>query len=104
MPRERVAPYALHLALVVGPALRLLGSTVPLGDPGLEATVNETVRKIAEAKTAELPAWLGQSEPALLAIDFRRCRPLGFYAASPTLSDYYRAVRWLQMVPLRATR
>lgn len=104
VPRKLVEPYIRHLALVTGPALRLLGSTIPLGDAVLEAEIEEEVGKITKAQAVGLPKWLGPAEPGLLAIDFRRCRPLGFYTDSPTLSNYYRTVRWLQLVPFRASR
>jgi hypothetical protein len=102
--RAMVEPCVRHLALVIGPAMRLLGSSVPLGDPSLEAEVNATVKKINDARVVELPAWMAPVEPAFLGIDFRRCRPIGFYADNPALSDYYRATRWLQLLPLRASR
>jgi len=104
VPPELVAPYSRHLARVIGPALRLLGSSIALGDKATESDIDETVQKITAAKSAELPGWMAPAEPALMAIDFRRCRPLGFYADLPLLADYYRAVRWLQLVPLRAGR
>jgi hypothetical protein len=104
LPRSTVAPYVRHLALVIGPALRLLGSNAPLGDPALETEVGIMVKKINDAGAVELPVWLAPSEPMLTGIDYRRCRPLGFYTDNPVLADYYRAVRWLQMVPLRASR
>lgn len=104
VPRRQVESHIRHLARVIGPAMRLLGSSAPLGDPTLEADVTAMVRKISAAQTVELPEWMAPAEPSLLAIDFRRCRPLGFYADSPMLADYYRVVRWLQSVPLRASR
>ena len=104
VPPQLVAPYSRHLARVIGPALRLLGSSIALGDKATESDIDETVQKITAAKSAELPGWMAPAEPALMAIDFRRCRPLGFYADLPLLADYYRAVRWLQLVPLRAGR
>lgn len=104
VPRPMMAPYVRHIAMVIGPSLRLLGSTVSLGDASVEAEVDATVALINAAEATALPGWLGPVEPSLLGIDFRRCRPLGFYTDTPTLQAYYRAVRWLQLVPLRASR
>lgn len=99
-----VEPYRRHLARVLGPALRLLGSTVPLGSPAVEAEVDAEVKRIEAADTVALPDWLGPPDRSLEAIDYRRFRPIGFYAGNPVLSNYYRATRWLQLVPLRASR
>lgn len=104
LERARVAPFVDHLARVIGPALRLLGSGVALGGGEVEADVAAAVKLIEAAAEPQLPAWMGSPEPSFLAIDFRRCRPIGFYAEGETLSNYYRAVRWLQLVPLRASR
>lgn len=104
VPRAEIEPFARRLALVIGPALRLLGSNVPLGNADVEATVAAEVKKIEAADKVALPAWLAPAEPSLMAIDYRRCRPIGFYAEDPELSRYYRATRWLQMIPLRASR
>jgi hypothetical protein len=102
--RAEIEPFARHLALVIGPALRLLGSKVPLGDAELEAAVSGEVKKIEAANTVALPLWLAPADGSLVAIDYRRCRPIGFYAGDPQLAAYYEATRWLQMIPLRASR
>ena len=104
LERSRVASYVDHLARVIGPALRLLGSDVALSGGEVEADVAAAVRLIEAAAESHLPAWMGPAEPSFLAIDFRRCRPIGFYAEGTTLSNYYRALRWLELVPLRASR
>lgn len=104
LERAQVAPFVDHLARVIGPALRLLGSDVALGGEEVEADVAAVVKLIEVAAQPHLPAWMGPPESSFLAIDFRRCRPIGFYAEGTTLSNYYRAVRWLQLVPLRASR
>ena len=104
VPRAEIEPFAKHLALVIGPALRLLGSDIPLGDSEVEKSVATEVAKIEAAVAVDLPSWLAPADRSLLAIDYRRCRPIGFYAENPELGRYYEAVRWLQMIPLRASR
>jgi len=104
VPRAAAAPYLRQLALVIGPALRCLGSSLPLGDSELEAQVSAETQKIVAAAAVELPAWLEPADRTLRAIDYRRCRPIGLYAGDPELEGYYRATRWLQMVPFRASR
>lgn len=102
--RDQVEPFARHLAFVIGPALRLLGSKVSLGDATVEAEVGSQVDKIQSASTVSLPGWLAPADDFFAAVDYRQCRPIGFYAGQPELSRYYQAVRWLQMVPLRSSR
>lgn len=101
---EQVQPYARHLALVIGPALRLLGDETKFGDAALENEIARSVKLIRAADEMVLPVWLAPETPQFLAIDFQRCKPTGFYSDTETLSDYYRAVRWLQMVPFRSER
>jgi len=102
--RAPLAPFARRLALEIGPALRLLGSPVPLGDSDVEAAVAAEVRKIEAAQEVSLPDWLAPATASLAAVDYRRCAPIGIYTEEPELRCYYQAVRWLQMIPLRASR
>jgi hypothetical protein len=104
VPRSEIEPSARHLALVIGPPLRLLGSDLALGGPEVEATVAAEVKRIEAAEGIMLPPWLGPPDSSLAAIDYRRFRPIGFYAGDPTLARYYQATRWLQMIPFRASR
>jgi hypothetical protein len=62
------------------------------------------VEKIRAADSVELPAWLGPPSATLLAIDYRREKPIGFYSGTESLQNYFRAVRWLQSIPFRADR
>jgi hypothetical protein len=93
-----------HAQLVVGPALRLLGTSRDFFDRDCQEEIEQQVGKIRAAEEVELPGWLGPVTGDLLALDYRRCRPVGFYADDPRLADYFRAVRWLQMVPFRPER
>lgn len=104
VPRPKIEPFARQLAYVIGPALRLLGSRVPLGGAEVERTVAAEMKKIEAASDVSLPTWLGPPDQSLVAIDYRRCRPIGFYASDPALARYYAAVRWLQSIPFRSSR
>ncbi|MBE2213004.1 MAG: DUF3160 domain-containing protein [Opitutaceae bacterium] len=105
MNEERLRAAMDHLLRVLGPALVLSGAPLDGFDATLRPDIAATVDLIRSADQTSLPAWLGPPEDAtLVAIDFSRCKPIGFYAESTRLSDYFRSVRWLQMVPFRAAR
>ena len=90
--------------LVMGPAMRLLGSSADLFDFENRAEIERQVALIRAADHEQLPPWLGPPSRTLLTIDYHRFRPTGFYADDYYLADYFRAVRWLQVVPFRADR
>jgi hypothetical protein len=98
------APAWRHAQRVLGPAMTLLGTDHEYFAPDLRDEIKTQVAKIRAAEVAELPAWLAPAEIRLPAIDYRACKPVGFYAADAKLSDYFRAVRWLQSVPFRSKR
>lgn len=93
-----------HAQLVVGPALRLLGTGREFFDESVRDEIDRQVEKIRAAEAVELPAWLGPAHRSLMAVDYRACRPIGFYSDSELLQNYFRAVRWLQSIPFRAER
>lgn len=105
MSVERHARAIAHLEHVLGPALVILGTPIEFFAETDRADVARDAALIASASSTSLPSWLAPTDSeSLEAIDFRRCTPVGFYAASPRLNAYFRAVRWLQSVPMRAAR
>jgi hypothetical protein len=101
-PMADLAPGWRLAQYVVGPALCILGTPVEFFDADTRAEIERQVALIRAAEAVKLPSWLGPPSQTLLALDYRRCKPVGFYAESERLSDYFRAVRWLQMIPFRA--
>lgn len=101
---EELAPGWLHAQRAVGPALVMLGTSVEFFAPSVRGEIEIEVKKIREAKTVDLPAWLSPPTASFLYIDYRRMAPAGFYTENELLGDYYRAVRWLQIVPFRVER
>jgi len=105
LPQSRMEAALRHDQLVLGPAIVLLGGSLDLFDPTAREEIATQAEKIRQALVTELPTWLGSPDPqSLLAIDYRRCKPVGFYTDSEKLSAYFRAVRWLQMIPFRCAR
>jgi hypothetical protein len=105
LSQERSAAAVRHVELVLGPALLLTGTPLEFFAANTRAEIAAQAEKIRRAEVIALPDWLAPAEPAsLLALDYRRCKPVGFYADSPQLADYFRATRWLQMLPFRASR
>ena len=91
--------------IVVGTALRLLDHEIPQADEATAAAINGQVERVEKAEGLFKPAWLGAAdEPDLLAIDYSRFKPRGFYTANEALSRYFRAVSWLQAIPFRAEK
>lgn len=103
-PASDLAPCWEHAQRVIGPALLLLGCSPECFDSATRADILAEVKRIRAADEVALPKWLAPAEPELIALDYRRCKPVGFYADTPTLADYFRAVRWLQMIPFRPAR
>lgn len=102
---ERAAPALHHLERVLGPALVLNGTPLDFFAAANRADIQAQVDRLNAATATELPTWLAPADPAsLLAIDYARCRPVGFYTAPARLAAYFRAMRWLQLVPFRANR
>ena len=102
---EQATPALQHLERVLGPALVLNGTPLEFFAAANRADIQAQVDRLNAATATELPAWLAPADPAsLLAIDYTRCRPVGFYTAPARLGTYFRAMRWLQLVPFRANR
>ena len=99
LPSVQTAAAWRQVQLAIGPAMRLLSSSPDLFDADDRKEIERQVVLIRAADGEELPSWLGPASRTLLTIDYRRFRPTGFYADSYYLADYFRAVRWLQVVP-----
>jgi len=102
--RADLEPGWLQAQRTLGPAMVLLGSQPELFDPELRREISFQVEKIRAADSVALPDWLAPRSESFLGIDYRRFRPLGFYAGHSKLANYFRAVRWLQTVPFRIER
>ena len=91
---------------ILGPALVILGLPANTDNfsENLLPEINRQAALIRAAEIEECPPWLDYSkEDPFFKIDYRRCKPVSFYAGNPALADYHRAIRWLQLAPLRAT-
>lgn len=97
------AAYA-RASFVIGVAAGLLHSDFSVLPPALRAEVESEIARIRQAEGTHKPALLGASEPSFEAFDYTAFRPAGFYDRSESLRHYFRAVRWLQLVPFRSDR
>lgn len=105
MEPARAAKAMQHLQRVLGPAMVLTGTPLDFFDKDLQPQINEQVALIREASVTALPPFLAPADPgSLIALDYSRFKPLGFYTDNTSLSSYFAAVRWLQLVPFRASR
>lgn len=102
---ERIEPAIRHLERVLGPALVICGTSLDFFDTAVREDIQAQVDLINGAEKTELPAWLAPADSSsLFAIDYSRFRPVGFYTKPALLASYFRAMRWLQLVPFRASR
>ena len=101
---SRLNQERVFIQQLLGPALVTLGAPITDFDEKLRPELERQVALIRTATAIELPAWLGPPSADLGALDYRRCKPVSFYAGQPALENYFRAMRWLQLVPLRADR
>ncbi len=105
MKPDRYVLARAHVDRVLGPAMVLMGEPLESFPDTLRSEIKEQVDLIKQAGAPALPDWLAPTDPnSLLAIDYSSFKPLGFYAESKRLTDYFRAIRWLQLVPFRAGR
>lgn len=99
---EMLKAAALQRAkIVIGVALLLCGEDPSGTGPELRALITAEAIRVTEASAVFLPGWLGTPSPGLLAVDYRRFQPRGFYTRSLLLQQYFRAFGWLQAIPFR---
>lgn len=97
-----VAAAKARAQIVLGTAMKLLEEAPLQTDAETAALILAEVDRVTTANTILKPEWLGpSSDPHLVAIDYSRYRPRGFYDQTEGLSRYFRAVSWLQSIPFR---
>jgi hypothetical protein len=101
---ELVAAAKNRAAIIIGTALRLVDESFRTGEKGVDAIIEEEVRKIVEARKKEMPVWLAEADRTLLGLDYSRYKPRGFYTRSERLERHFRAVAWLQSIPFRVSK
>jgi hypothetical protein len=99
-----LSPAQEFIQQLLGPALVTLGAPLTNFDEKLRPEIKKQAALIRAATDVSLPEWLGPPSRDLESLDYRRCKPVSFYAGQPALKNYFRAMRWLQLVPLRADR
>ena len=101
-----IAPARKKITILLGVAAVLLGSdqTTWNPDPAIQNLIETEVNRINEGSATLLPEWLGSSRPEFLAIDYQKFKPSGPYQGTQQLENYFRAVKWLQSVPLWTDR
>jgi hypothetical protein len=98
---EQTSAARTRAQVVLGTALALLEDRSVTFEGTIADLINAEARKVAEGKAVEKPGWLGKPDDGFLALDYTRFKPRGFYASSPDLQRYFRAVSWLQAIPFR---
>lgn len=86
---------------VIAVAATLMDIPVKLQPQDLQDDVEHTVTRIRLAMGSGRPARLKLSAESFSDLDYTAFKPVSFYADDPDLAGYFRAVRWLQLVPFR---
>lgn len=95
---EVLAEARRRLQIVIGTALRLGGEPLPDGLPADVASVIEAeVARVEAATGTDRPDWLGPGD--FPRFDYSAFLPRGLYARDEPLQRYFRATRFLQLVP-----
>jgi len=98
---ELVAAARRRAQVVIGTALRLLGDATIKPTREVGALIDAEVKRVEAATGQVKPKWLGPPDDTLIALDYTRYKPRGFYTRSDRLKRYFRAVSWLQSIPFR---
>lgn len=89
---------------VLGVAVKLLDEDIQKAPEPLRKAIETEAALIEKAEGHHKPSMLGPPEPDFVAFDYTLFKPVGFYANAPRLQRYFRALRWLQLVPFRLAR
>lgn len=85
---------------VIGVAAQLM-DLKPQLPASIESEVEHEVARIRLALGTGTPKRLGLAPSQFSNLDYTLFKPVSFYASDPILSGYFRAVRWLQLIPFR---
>lgn len=101
---ELLEPGMKHARFVIGVAMRLLDMKLDGCSSSEQQLIEEEANRVRSGEGISLPEFLGPPTNTLMALDYSRFKPVGFFAGDPTLEQTFRAVRWLQSIPFRAER
>jgi hypothetical protein len=90
--------------IVCGTALRLLDPAWHAADPAIAREIDAEAARVETAAERVKPAWLGAPESVFRGLDYTSCKPVGLHEEKPAEQRYFRAVRFLQMIPFRLAR
>lgn len=94
----------IRAKIVCGTALRLLDPAWHAADAAIAREIEAEAARVETAAERVKPAWLGAPEPVFQALDYTSCKPVGLHEDNPAEQRYFRAVRFLQMIPFRLAR
>jgi hypothetical protein len=103
---DRALADAAHdrACFIVGVAAALFDTDMFALPARVRGEVESEIARIRKAEGMHKSALLGPPEPSFEAFDYTAFRPAGFYDRTPELQRYFRAVRWLQLVPFRSDK
>jgi hypothetical protein len=101
---KQVAAAKKRARFTIGVTLRMLDEELDGCEDDLRREIEAEAAAVKKANGQRKPVPFGAPEPDFLAFDYSLFKPMGFYAGSERLRQYFRALRWLQIVPFRLNR
>lgn len=86
---------------VIGVAAVLMDARVEIKPEALRREVELEAERVQKAEGAAWPARLRVTPEDPCRLDYTLFKPVGLYAGDVFMEQYFRAVRWLQLVPFR---
>jgi len=87
---------------VVGVAAVLMDVKVAIKPEAVGREVEQEAALVRQAQGTRYPVRLKVSPQDPSRLDYTLFKPVGLYAGDELMEEYFRAVRWLQLVPFRA--
>lgn len=94
----------IRAKIVCGTAIRLLDPDWHGADPAIAREIDAEAARVEAARERVKPGWLGKPEPMFMGLDYSNCNPVGLHETEAGGKRYFRAVRFLQMIPFRLSR
>lgn len=101
LPRDFASDVTDRARVTLGTALRLLHQPTPGASAEVSSLIDAEVARVVAATERVRPKWLGEPDDGFPFLDYAKFEPRGFYVRDETLKSYFRAVSWLQAIPLR---
>ncbi|MEK7466398.1 MAG: DUF3160 domain-containing protein [Planctomycetota bacterium] len=104
LPEDLFDDVVRRAQITLGVALRLLGGETPGVSDKVSKLIDAEMSRVVAAKERLRPEWSGPADEGFPFVDYTRFAPRGFYVRDERLMAYFRAVSWLQEIPMRLSQ